>query len=79
MHGGHRGPTLNICEPLALHFDVRNIRNTLRKIERYGGKVKRPMRKIDFRPAELEIVYAATVADPDGNEFELHQVLKKFY
>lgn len=78
LHGGYDGPIVKICEPLALHFDVKGIRKTIARIKRYGGRVKRGPRKIDFRPAELQIVYAATFTDPDGNEFELHQVLKRF-
>ncbi len=78
LHGDYNGPPLKICEPLALHFDVRDIRKTIARIKRYGGSVKRGPRKIDFRPAELQVVYAATFADPDGNEFDLHQVLKRF-
>lgn len=79
LHGGHKGPPLRICEPLAMHFEVRNIRDILGRVKKYKGRVKRPVRKIDFRPAELEIVYAATVSDPDGNEFDLHQVLRRFH
>ena len=78
LHGDYHGPTLKICEPLALHFEVKDIRATITRIKRYGGRVKRGPRKIDFRPAELQIVYAATFADPDGNEFDLHQVVKRF-
>jgi predicted enzyme related to lactoylglutathione lyase len=57
---------------------VRDIQKTIARVKRYGGRVKRGPRKIDFRPAELQVVYAATIADPDGNEFDLHQVLKRF-
>ncbi len=78
LHGDYNGPPLKICEPLALHFDVKDIRRTMARIKRYGGKVKRGPRRIDFRPAELQVVYAATFTDPDGNEFDLHQVLKRF-
>ncbi len=37
-----------------------------------------PPRKVDFRPAELMVVYDATSADPDRNEFEVQQLIEEF-
>ena len=78
LHAGYKGPAFRQWRPLALHFDVKDIRRTLAKIKRYGGKIKQPIRKLDFRPEELQLAYAAAFADPDGNVFEVQQVLKKF-
>lgn len=64
--------------PLAMHFDVKSIRKTLQKVKRYGGAVVHPVTRYDFRPAELQIALGAAVRDPDGNVFEVQQVLKEF-
>ncbi|MFQ5950871.1 MAG: VOC family protein [Candidatus Geothermarchaeales archaeon] len=78
LHGGYRGVQHEQGRPVALHFEVKDIRKTVEKINRYGGQVKEPPRKLDFRPVELMIVYDATFADPDGNEFEVQQLLEEF-
>ncbi len=74
---GYSGPQLKICRPVALHFIVTDIRHTLAKVEKYGGRIVRAPRKVGLFP-ELEIVYAATIRDPDGNEFDIHQLLKRY-
>ncbi len=78
LHGKYRGPRFRQGRSVAIHFDVRDIRAILVRIKRYGGTVRRPLRKYDYRPAELQIAYAATFADPDGNVFEVQQVVKEF-
>lgn len=64
--------------PLTLHFEVKNIRTTLQKAKSYGGAVVASPARYDFRPIEPQIVLAAAVRDPDGNMFEVQQVLKEF-
>ncbi len=78
LHAGHKGPSLKSANPLAVQFLVKDVQKTLKKVEQYGGTVKRPSRKIDFRPAELRLVYEATIADPDGNEVEIQQVIREY-
>lgn len=78
LHAGHKGSNLKSADPLAVQFLVKDVQKTLKKMERHGGSVKRSWRKIDFRPAELRVVYEATVADPDGNEVEIQQVIREY-
>lgn len=77
LHGDYRGPRYRTARPVAIHFSVEDIHRTIRKIRRYGGNAGTP-REIDYRPAELQMVYRTTFKDPDGNEFELQQVIKRF-
>ncbi len=78
LHANYKGPQYHQGRPMAIHFDVNDIHRTVDKIKRYGGTVKRQPRKYDYRPAELQVAYAATFADPDGNQFEAQQVLEEF-
>jgi predicted enzyme related to lactoylglutathione lyase len=79
LHGGYRGAERYAPgRPLTLHFDVDDIQATIERIKRAGGTVKEPAREYDFRPVELERVYATSFTDPEGNEFELQQVLEVF-
>ncbi|MDR7459691.1 MAG: hypothetical protein QN195_01930 [Armatimonadota bacterium] len=38
----------------------------------------RPPREYDFRPAELMRALQTSFADPDGNEFDVLQILEEF-
>lgn len=78
LHAGYKGAGLKSADPLAVQFLVKDIKKTLSSVERHGGSIMRPSRKIDFRPAELRLVYEATVADPDGNEVVLQQVIREY-
>ena len=78
LHAGYKGQAHRQNEPIALHFEVDDINKTIERVRVYGGSVKRPPRRVDFRPAELQIAYQAVVTDPDGNEFELLQELERF-
>ncbi len=78
LHGAYRGPRYRQGRPVAMHFEVQDIQRTVGKIKRFGGRVKHGPKRFDFRPAELQIAYQATFADPDGNEFEVLQVLEEF-
>ncbi len=78
LHAGYKGSSLKEANPLAVQFLVRDARKTLIRVKEHGGRVQRPLRRIDFRPAELRLVYEATVEDPDGNEVAIQQVLKDY-
>lgn len=78
LHGRYRGPRFRSGIPLAVHFEVRDLQETIRRIRRYGGRVRRPPQRYDFRPAELQEVLATSFSDPDGNVFEVQQVLRRF-
>lgn len=78
LHGGYRGPRFRQGRSVAIHFDVKDIGRTVGKITRYGGRIRRPPKRYDYRPAELQVAYAATFADPDGNVFEVQQVVQEF-
>lgn len=78
LHGKYRGPRYRSGRPLAVHFDVRDIRQAVQKIRKHGGTVRHAPKKYDYRPAELQIAYAALFKDPDGNIFEVQQVVKEF-
>ncbi len=78
LHAGHKGAKLKSADPLAVQFLVKDIKKILSSVELHGGSIRSPSRKIDFRPAELRLVYEATVADPDGNEVELQQVIREY-
>ena len=78
LHAGYRGRPYRGRNPLAIHFRVKNIEQTVERIKRYGGKVIVPPREIDFRPAELAIAREGVFADPDGNEFDFQQLIREF-
>jgi predicted enzyme related to lactoylglutathione lyase len=78
LHGGYQGPPYRTGRPVAIHFEVKDIHQTVGRIKQYGGGVKRPPKMFDARPAELQVGYQAHFTDPDGNEFEVLQVLEQF-
>jgi predicted enzyme related to lactoylglutathione lyase len=78
LHGKYRGLRFRQGRPVAIHFDVKDIRSTAKKITRWGGRIRRPPTKYDYRPTELQVAYAATFVDPDGNIFEVQQVIEEF-
>lgn len=78
LHAGYDGPLHRQNEPIAIHFEVDDIYKTIERVEFYGGRVKRAPRRVDFRPAELQVAYQAVVTDPDGNEFEVLQEVQRF-
>jgi predicted enzyme related to lactoylglutathione lyase len=74
IHRGYEGPANRHQTPLGLHFVCKDIDRSIRLVRKYGGKVGR-LRTLDFRPDELVTAKEARFQDPDGNEFELRQVL----
>jgi predicted enzyme related to lactoylglutathione lyase len=78
LHGGYNGLHNKQGKPVAIHFQVEDIPQAVKRVERFGGSVKRSPRKVDYRPEELMVAYTATFADPDQNEFEILQVLERF-
>jgi lactoylglutathione lyase len=78
LHGKYSGAHFRQGRPLAVHFEVPDIQKAVKKIKQYGGKVTRGPTQYDFRPAEKQIAVSATFEDPDGNTFEVQQVLQKF-
>lgn len=78
LHGGYEGPSFHTGRPVAIHFEVKDIHQTVERIKEYGGGVSRPPKMFDARPAELQVGYHAHFLDPDGNEFEVLQVLEQF-
>ena len=78
LHGGYKGVRHKQGKPVAIHFEVEDIQQAVKRVEKFGGSVKRPQRKVDYRPEELMVAYTATFADPDENEFEILQVLERF-
>ena len=79
LHGGYGdGPHYQTAVPLALHFEVDDVDAALERIDRYGGAVKRGAVEEDNRPAELRKIRQAVFTDPDGNEFEVVQLVSDF-
>ena len=78
LHGDSRDPRFRTGQPLAVHFEVPDIHRTIARIRLYGGRVSHPPREYDFRPAELQRALATSFRDPDGNVFEVQQVLRTF-
>ena len=74
IHGGYKAPANRHQRPLGLHFVCKDIDRSIRLVRKYGGKVGR-LRTLDFRPDELVTAKEARFHDPDGNEFELRQVI----
>ena len=74
IHGGYKGPANRHQRPMGLHFVCNDIDKSIRLVRKYGGKVGR-VRTLDFRPDELVTAKEARFHDPDGNEFELRQVI----
>ena len=71
LHGGHRGPSHKI-EPVAIHFEVRDIRGTARRIKKLKGRLDQPIREENWFPQNLRVLEAG-FSDPDGNQFEVYQ------
>ncbi len=78
LHGGYKGLHHKQGKPVAIHFEVEDVQHVIKRVERFGGSVRRSPRKVDYRPEELMVAYTATFADPDANEFEILQVLERF-
>jgi predicted enzyme related to lactoylglutathione lyase len=79
LHGGYAdGPRYRTANPLALHFEVDDVDAALERIDRNGGEVRRDVVEEDNRPAELRSVRQAIFRDPDGNEFEVLQLVEEF-
>ncbi len=74
IHGGYKGPSSRHQRPLGLHFVCKDIDRSIRLVRKYGGRAGR-LRTLDFRPDELVTAKEARFQDPDGNEFELRQVI----
>ena len=79
LHGGYGdGPRYRTANPLAVHFEVDDVEEAVERIDRYGGHLRSRVIEEDNRPAELRKVRQAVFSDPDGNEFELLQVVREF-
>jgi predicted enzyme related to lactoylglutathione lyase len=79
LHGGYAdGSRYQTATPLAVHFEVDDADEAVGRINRYGGHVRRGVVEEDNRPAELRKVRQAVFSDPDGNEFELLQVVSEY-
>ncbi len=68
LHGGYEEGT-HAMGPLAIHFEVNDIFAAVERILKSGAKVGRPKKQIDLG------FYECSFQDPDGNEFELIQLL----
>ncbi len=75
LHGGYKGKRASQGQPLALHFICEDIEKTRGLVAKYGGHMVHQARLIDFRPDELVTAVEARFSDPDGNQFELRQVV----
>jgi predicted enzyme related to lactoylglutathione lyase len=77
LHGGYGDAArYRTATPLAVHFEVDDADEALRRIDQFGGRVLTGIVEEDNRPAELRKVRQAVFSDPDGNEFELLQVVR---
>ncbi len=74
IHGGYKGEKSRHQKPLGLHFLSKDIKKTIKLVKKYGGTAGE-IRTINFRPDELVTALEARFRDPDGNEFELRQVV----
>ncbi len=74
IHGGYEGEKSRHQKPLGLHFLSKDIKKTIKLVKKYGGTAGK-IRAINFRPDELVTALEARFRDPDGNEFELRQVV----
>ncbi len=73
IHGGYKGRPRR-QKPLALHFLTEDIEKSIFMVRKYGGTVG-PLRDVDFRPDEFVTAREARFRDPNGNEYELRQVV----
>jgi len=64
IHGGYKGSSSRHQRPLGLHFICKDIDRSIRLVRKYGGRVGR-----------IRTAKEARFHDPDGNEFELRQVV----
>jgi predicted enzyme related to lactoylglutathione lyase len=71
LHGGYNGPRHRI-EPVAIHFEVSDIKETLTRLDEFGGRPKHAVREVEWFPQNLRVL-ETTFLDPDGNEFVLFQ------
>jgi predicted enzyme related to lactoylglutathione lyase len=79
LHGGYGdGTPFRTGAPLAVHFEVADVDAALERVSLYGGAVRRHVVEEDNRPAELRKVRQAVFSDPDGNEFEVVQLVSEF-
>ena len=68
LHGGHRGKPAT--GPLHVHFEVGDIRATVRNLKKKGLKFHEPVAKRPYG------VYETRFSDPDGNRFDLIQPIE---
>ena len=71
LHGGYSGPGHRI-EPVAIHFEVSDIEETLTRMDKIGGRLRHAVREVEWFPQNLRVL-ETTFLDPDGNEFVLFQ------
>jgi predicted enzyme related to lactoylglutathione lyase len=77
LHGEYSRTQHKQGSPIALHFEVNDIKETIRRVPKFGGHLLQDIRRLDFREfAERQLVEDKEVADPDGNELEVRQVLE---
>jgi len=74
IHGGYQGDRFQHQQPLGLHFTCRDVEETGKLVVKFGGRFAKP-RTLDFRPDELVTAVEVKFQDPDGNEFELRQIV----
>lgn len=67
LHGGYQGKSHG-GRPVALHFEVEDIHATVKRIREAGYEAGDP-EKMEYG------VYECSFRDPDGNEFDLTQLL----
>ncbi len=65
LHGGYEGK-VHGGRPVALHFEVEDIFETVKRLRDLGHEVGEPQ-KMEYG------VYETSFRDPDGNEFDLTQ------
>lgn len=77
LHAGYRGEERHHSgKPVALHFVVEDIAAAVERIRAAGGTADEPKRFTS--QSEGKEFLETHFVDPDGNEFELTQVLRRF-
>lgn len=76
LHAGYDGEPHRQGRPIALHFVVDDIHAAVERIRQQGGTATVP-REFTSRREGKECLEAEFV-DPDGNEFEVQEVLRRF-
>lgn len=77
LHAGYRGSERHVSgRPVALHFVVDDIETTLARVRGAGGEAGEAKRYTSR--SEGKDFFEAHFTDPDGNEFEITQVLARF-